>query len=455
MKNWKGISAACAGMACVLVLTMAVPGGSDAGNAVSVDAAKAGIMIPLNNYFASSMNPEDEIKEFLENGQLETPAETEPQTEAPTEPETEAPKKSPYENIAISQVKNYVNIRSEANTTSEVVGKIYNNSAATILDTVDGEGGKWYKIKSGSVEGYMKAEYFVTGEDAEKIAKKVGTVLGKTTATTLRLREQPSTASRTLSLLACGEEYIVEEEGIVNDKGEEFVKIIIDEAEDGSAGLEGYVSSKYVDVRVEFKEAISIEEEKAELERQAQLKREAEEARKKLEEEQRRKEEEAAKKTSTAATKKTTAAATTTKAPSTTKAPTTSTSAPSEDTTLLRNAIVAYAKQFVGGKYVWGGNDLNTGVDCSGFVQQVYKNFGISLPRTSRSQAVSSAGTAISAGDLLPGDLVFFADSAGVVNHVAMYIGGGQIVHAASTRLGIIISSLNYRSACKYMRFIK
>ena len=240
----------------------------------------------------------------------------------------------------------------------------------------------------------------------------------------------------------------------VNDKGEEFVKLLIDEDENGNAGLEGYVSSKYVDVRVEFKEAISIEEERAEEARKEELARQAEEARKKLEEEQRRKEEEAAKKTSTAATKKPTSASKPTNAATTTAKPT-KPDTNTGDTTLLRNAMVAFAKQFVGYPYVWGGNNLYTGVDCSGFTQQVYKNFGISIPRTSRAQAASSAGTAISADDLLPGDLVFFADSSGVVNHVAMYIGGGKIVHAASTRLGIIISDLRYRSACKYMRFIK
>ena len=68
----------------------------------------------------------------------------------------------------MSQVSNYVNVRTEPNTTSDVVGKIYNNCAATILDTVDGEGGKWYRIQSGTVNGYIKAQYFITGAEAEK-----------------------------------------------------------------------------------------------------------------------------------------------------------------------------------------------------------------------------------------------------------------------------------------------
>ena len=107
-----------------------------------------------------------------------------------------------YANVAISQVSNYVNVRTEANTTSEVVGKIYNNCAATILSTVDGEGGKWYKIQSGTVSGYIKAEYFITGAEAEKIAKKVGTVYVTINTASLRLREEPNTTSRTLTLIS-------------------------------------------------------------------------------------------------------------------------------------------------------------------------------------------------------------------------------------------------------------
>lgn len=78
-----------------------------------------------------------------------------------------------YDNIAVSKVSGSVNIRTEANTTSAVTGKIQNDCAAEILETVDGEGGKWYKIRSGSVTGYIKAEYFVTGEAAAARAKEV------------------------------------------------------------------------------------------------------------------------------------------------------------------------------------------------------------------------------------------------------------------------------------------
>lgn len=111
----------------------------------------------------------------------------------------------------------------------------------------------------------------------------------------------------------------------------------------------------------------------------------------------------------------------------------------------LRSKVVNYALQFVGNRYVWGGTNPNTGADCSGFVQYVLRNAaGVSLPRTSREQA--KTGRAINSSEMRPGDLIFYTNSGGVVNHVAMYIGNGQIVHAASTKSGIKISTWNYRS---------
>ena len=116
-------------------------------------------------------------------------------------------------------------------------------------------------------------------------------------------------------------------------------------------------------------------------------------------------------------------------------------------------AIVDYACQFIGNPYVWGGTSLTNGADCSGFVQYVLRNAaGVSLPRTSREQA--KAGRAVTSSEMLPGDLIFYTNSSGVVNHVAMYIGNGQIVHAASRRSGIKISTWNYRRPKTIRRFL-
>lgn len=116
---------------------------------------------------------------------------------------------------------------------------------------------------------------------------------------------------------------------------------------------------------------------------------------------------------------------------------------PATNKTDLRNQVVAYAKQFLGNPYVYGGNSLTNGVDCSGFTQQIFKHFGYSINRTSRTQILN--GTRVNAKELLPGDLVFYGYS-GVISHVAMYIGDGKIIHANSSKTGIITSNLYYGS---------
>ena len=119
----------------------------------------------------------------------------------------------------------------------------------------------------------------------------------------------------------------------------------------------------------------------------------------------------------------------------------------------LRVDIVEYALQFVGNPYVWGGTSLTKGTDCSGFTMSVYKNFGISLSHSSRAQA--NEGTRITANELQPGDLIFYANSSGTINHVAMYIGNGQVVHASSAKTGIKISNYTYRTPVRYVSVLK
>jgi uncharacterized protein YgiM (DUF1202 family) len=110
----------------------------------------------------------------------------------------------------------------------------------------------------------------------------------------------------------------------------------------------------------------------------------------------------------------------------------------------VRVELVQYALQFVGNPYVWGGESLTKGVDCSGFTMKVYEKFGIYLPHSSRAQP--SYGTKISASEAQPGDL-FFYGSGSTIGHVGIYIGDGKIVHASNKRDGIKISNANYRSA--------
>lgn len=118
----------------------------------------------------------------------------------------------------------------------------------------------------------------------------------------------------------------------------------------------------------------------------------------------------------------------------------------------LRTRVVNYAVGFVGNPYRWGGTNPNTGADCSGFVQYVMEHAaGVHLDRTSRQQAAE--GQAIPASSMEPGDLLFYS-SGREIDHVAMYIGKGQIVHAANRRSGIKISAWNYRKPVTIRRVI-
>lgn len=114
----------------------------------------------------------------------------------------------------------------------------------------------------------------------------------------------------------------------------------------------------------------------------------------------------------------------------------------------IRTQVVEYAKQFLGNKYVYGGNSLTNGIDCSAFTQQILKKFGYSINRTSATQI--NNGRRISANELLPGDLVFYGYS-GVISHVGMYIGDGKIIHASDPKRGILISGLYTQGAKPYI----
>lgn len=123
---------------------------------------------------------------------------------------------------------------------------------------------------------------------------------------------------------------------------------------------------------------------------------------------------------------------------------------PVVNTSDMGNSIVEYALQFVGNPYVWGGTSLTNGADCSGFVQTLYSDFGISIPRVAEAQA--NAGQRISVEEARPGDLIFYAEK-GYVYHVVMYVGDGQVVHASSSATGIKVSNLYREHAVWAARF--
>lgn len=118
----------------------------------------------------------------------------------------------------------------------------------------------------------------------------------------------------------------------------------------------------------------------------------------------------------------------------------------------IRESMLEFASQFIGNPYVWGGTSLTDGADCSGFVQQIYKQYGYSLPRVAEDQ--SQYGTKIPVEDAQPGDLIFYAKE-GYVYHVVMYAGDGRTIEAASTKLGIIEGKVNTKNAVWATRILK
>lgn len=118
-----------------------------------------------------------------------------------------------------------------------------------------------------------------------------------------------------------------------------------------------------------------------------------------------------------------------------------------------RVELVELAKGCLGNPYVWGGTSLTKGADCSGFVLTLYKKFNVTLSHSARAQ--SKEGTKITYSEIQPGDLIFYANSKGTINHVAVYIGDGQVIHASSPKTGIKISKYNYRTPVKYVSIFK
>ena len=313
-----------------------------------------------------------------------------------------------FRNLVIAQVNNYVNVRSIPSEEGEILGKLYNNSVGTFIEEEDG----WYQITSGSVTGYVKAEYCVTGDEAVEIAKEVGTHLATVNTQTLFVRTEPSLEASILGMVPEADELLV------LDETDEWVQVDVEE------GI-GWVSKDYVILHSEFVQAESKEEEAKRLAK---------------EEEERKKARAAA-----AAAKAAQSSSSNTQSSTAQEAP-----APAEYSVSggseMGSAVAQYALQFVGNPYVYGGTSLTNGADCSGFVMSVYANFGVSLPHSSSSDR--SQGYAVEGGmaNAQPGDLICYS------GHVGIYIGNGQIVHASNKNTGITVSNYNYRKVLAVRR---
>ena len=304
-----------------------------------------------------------------------------------------------YDNLVIFKKSGYMNVRStpENKGDDNVIGKLTSKAAGDIIETLDG----WYKIKSGTVTGYIAAdpELIATGQEAKDLAMQNATQMAIITTDVLNVRVEPNTDSKIWTQIVKDERYPVV------DQQDGWVQIDLGsvDTEDGSqdGDEKAYISTRdnNVEVRYALNEAIKFTP---------------------------------AKDSSSGAS---------------------SDGSGSSTKQSRRSQLVNYALQFVGNRYVWGGTSLTNGVDCSGFTMRVMEKFGVSLPHYSGSQA--QMGKKVTSATMKPGDLIFYAGSNGKVNHVAIYIGDNQIIHAGSKDTGINVRNADYRAVWGVRRIVQ
>ena len=308
-----------------------------------------------------------------------------------------------YDNLGVSNVSNYLNVRDNPDEKKgKIIAKLPSNAGCDILDTSTSG---WYKIRSGNITGYVKSEYILTGQQAKDKALQVAKLMAISNTDGVNVRTEPNTKSSIYTQISNSERFLVA------DQQDGWVKIEIDDQD-------AYLSSDYVDVKYGLEEAIKYTPvvEVADTSSKNDSKNSSKNN--------------SGKKNSAndgAAGSK------------------------SGSVSSKRAQIANYAVQFVGNRYVYGGTSLTNGTDCSGFTMSVMAKFGVSLPHNSGAQ--SGCGKSITSSQMRPGDLVFYSGSGGI-NHVALYIGNGQVCHASNARSGIKISTWNYRTPAKIVNVL-
>ena len=317
-----------------------------------------------------------------------------------------------YDNLGVSNVSNYLNVRDNPDEKKgKIIAKLPSNAGCDILDTSTSG---WYKIRSGNITGYVKSEYILTGQQAKDKALQVAKLMAISNTDGVNVRTEPNTNSSIYTQISNSERFLVA------DQQDGWVKIEIDDQD-------AYLSSDYVDVKYGLEEAIMYTPvvEVADTSSKNDSKNSSKNNTKNN----------SGKKNSGKKNSANDGAA----------------GSKSGSVSSKRAQIANYAVQFVGNRYVYGGTSLTNGTDCSGFTMSVMAKFGVSLPHNSGAQ--SGCGKSITSSQMRPGDLVFYSGSGGI-NHVALYIGNGQVCHASNARSGIKISTWNYRTPAKIVNVL-
>ncbi len=314
------------------------------------------------------------------------------------EPEVIVSIVSGYKNLGVSDTgSTYLNVRKGPGTKYKKVGTMPSYSACEILETTDNG---WYKIKSGDVEGYVSADYIATGKEANELAKDKIKTIPIVDCAVLNVRVEPNTNCNIISSVKRGEEVEIEE-----DLGE-WLKI-------NKNNLIGYVHSDYIKYITTLPTAIEIEE----------------------------------------VTVSTGSSSNKNNNNSSSNKFTSKDFASGEQSVSQKTKdVIDYALQFLGNPYVYGGNSLTKGTDCSGFTKLIFAKFGYTLSRSCKAQV--NDGKRISLSDVKPGDLLFYKYG-NSVGHVAIYIGSGKIVHASTPKGGIKISNALYTTPAYAVRIIE
>ena len=315
-----------------------------------------------------------------------------------------------YDNLGVSNVSNYLNVRDNPDETKgKIIAKLPSNAGCDILDTSTAG---WLKIRSGNITGYVKSEYILTGQQAKDKALQVAKLMAISNTDGVNVRTEPNTNSSIYTQISNSERFLVA------DQQDGWVKIEIDDQD-------AYLSSDYVDVKYGLEEAIKYTPVV----------------------------EVADTSNSKSNTKNSTGKSNSSSKSSGKKSSANDGAAGSKSGSVSskRAQIANYAVQFVGNRYVYGGTSLTNGTDCSGFTMSVMAKFGVSLPHNSGAQ--SGSGKSITSSQMRPGDLVFYSGSGGI-NHVALYIGNGQVCHASNAKSGIKISTWNYRTPAKIVNVL-